>query len=258
MEGKTWQKRWTDRKSQSVLLNKNEACVHSRLLVHLKIVKASFPGWDADWLSCNTCKSRQHRSIADVHCAPYTGFLKCRISSVCPWLWFPCLGLVQQFQAFPHLDPLVWVQWWSKICCWSFHPPPQKNQILTLNLISAAKKTNCWSCVLRVHELSSNSTLDGLTRNKRLTWVTYCMRYLKTHKQTEKLLMFKPYPSCLTYLCRPKVLGLHQHVRVTIQTFSGGCDALESHWSSLSPSHPHMKDSPREQMSILAASKEDI
>lgn len=137
-------------------------------------------------------------------------------------------------------------------------PPPQKNQILTLNLISAAKKTNCWSCVLRVHELSSNSTLDGLTRNKRLTWVTYCMRYLKTHKQTEKLLMFKPYPSCLTYLCRPKVLGLHQHVRVTIQTFSGGCDALESHWSSLSPSHPHMKDSPREQMSILAPSKEDI
>lgn len=100
-EGKTWQKRWTDRKSQSVLLNKNEACVHIRLFVHLKIVKVSFPGWDADWLSCYTCKSRQHRSISDVHCAPYTGFLKCRISSACPWLWFPCLGSVQQFQAFP-------------------------------------------------------------------------------------------------------------------------------------------------------------
>lgn len=33
------------------------------------------------------------------------------------------------------------------------------------------------------------------------------MRYLKTHKQIGKLLMFKPYPSCLPYLCRPEGVG---------------------------------------------------
>lgn len=122
-------------------------------------------------------------------CSISRPFLKCHVSSACPWLWFPCLGPIENFQACPHLDPLVWVQWWWKIC--RLPSPLQKIQTLLLNLMCAAKKTDCWSCVVKVRELSSNSTLDGLTRNKRLTWVTYCMLYLKTHKQTKKLLMLK-------------------------------------------------------------------
>lgn len=79
------------------------------------------------------------------------------------------------FKPFPHLDPLAWVQWWWKFSC-LFRP--FKNSNIGLNLIRAAK-TNCWRCV---RGLEFKGPLDGVTGDKRLTWVTYCMRCLKTHK----------------------------------------------------------------------------
>lgn len=101
-----------------------------------------------------------------------------------------------------------------------------------------SKKTSPCSCPLKMHELDSNSTLDGVTKNERLTSVINCMLYLKTHTETEKMLMLKTIFQL--HLCRSRVLDLQQHVQVIIQTFSGGCDALLSHNSSLTVCHSHM------------------
>lgn len=152
-------------------------------------------------------------------------FLKWNVSTARHWLWSPCLGPVVADSSISVL-PI----------------PLQKIKTLILNLMCAAKKTKCWSCALKVQVLSSNSTSGGLAGIKRLTWVTYCMLYVKTHKQTKTLLMLKTIFQLFSILVQAKGIGSTSACeKERIQTFSGGCDAVGSRWRrlqlSLSPTH---------------------
>lgn len=186
--------------------------------------------------------------MSDVHCVWYSDLW--HVSRAYPWLWFPCLGPIEHFQALPHWDPVVWLQWWWRICCWC----PLKKKIQILNLISlmcASEKTNC--CVLKVHELDLNYTLDNLTRNKRLIWVTYCMLY-KKHTQTNRNAGY-----VRNNIHRPKGVSSTSACESSNANFPRG---LWCAWVPLdqpvSPCHPHIKDSLREERSILALAKEGI
>lgn len=61
------------------------------------------------------------------------------------------------------------------------HPKKKKKK----SWLSCAQQTKqvCVCCVLKVHELSLNYTLDGLKRNKRPIWLIYCMLCQRTHKE---------------------------------------------------------------------------
>lgn len=173
-------------------------------------------------------------------CSIFRFFLKCHVSSARPWLWFPRLGPTEQRFLFRStcLGPVL-MKDMSLIS-------PRVIQTLVLNLICAAKKTYCSRCVLKgAGDLVQ--TAPWTVGNKRITWVTYCMLYLKTHKQTKKLLMSKNIPA-VWQTCGHQ----HQrHVRVS-------CDALGSLCSNLPLCHQLKKDSLRERGSMLGAAKEGI
>lgn len=162
-------------------------------------------------------------------CSIFRFFLKCHLSSARPWLWFPRLGPTEQRFLFRStcLGPVL-MKDMSLIS-------PRVIQTLVLNLICAAQKTYCSRCVLKGAG-GLVQTAPWTVGNKRITWVTYCMLYLKTHKQTKKLLMSKNIPA-VWHTCGHQ----HQrHVRVS-------CDALGSLCSNLPLCHQLKKDSLRER-----------
>lgn len=107
-----------------------------------------------------------------------------------------------------------------------------------------------WRCTSWVQTAPSTS------HKEQKTHLSYILHASLKNTQTNQNICscWKQYSSCSAYSCRPKELGLHQHVRGRIQTFIGGW--LGSHRSSLSPRHPHIKDSLRMQRSILAPAEE--
>lgn len=103
---------------------------------------------------------------------------------------------------------------------------------LVLNLMCAAEKTNYRTWIVYWRCMSLNYTLDGLIRNKRLVWVTYCMLYQEQTQTNQNTGHIRNNPSCLG----SQMSSLLQHVRAQIKTFPGGYDELEFHWTS--PSLP--------------------
>lgn len=110
-----------------------------------------------------------------------------QVSSACAWLCFPLLG---PNRAVSSISPLRYSRL-GPVMMKDMSPvnpallPKKKKK--RLNLVCAAKKTNHWCCVhWRCMSWIPTAPLDGLTRNQRLTGVTYCMLHLKTHKQTKK------------------------------------------------------------------------
>lgn len=154
----------------------------------------------------------------------------------------------------PNLDPTVWVQWWSGICCQPSSKKylPKSNIKLESHLRNKEKQTaevvygRCVSWVWTAPWMASQGIKDSLELH------TACVT-LKTHKP-KSCLCLNHIPA-VNHTCADRRCWVYISMWVRMQTFSGGCDALESHWSSLSHCHPHMKDSSRKQISIPAPPK---
>ena len=158
-EWQTWQRRWTDGKATL------SSWIRMRLVFIWRQWKPHFLAeMLTDWAVIHANQG------SEVPCLMST-VLHIQTFSQGPCKW--CMSLTvhslvgvhsSSFQAFPHRDPLVWLQWWWEICSWSC-----LRKFKLYSWISCAqqrkknKKKNCLRCWLKVHELGSNCASDGLT-----------------------------------------------------------------------------------------------
>lgn len=84
----------------------------------------------------------------------------------------------------------------------------------------------------------------GRSHEELKTHLSYILHALPKNTQTnqKKLLTLV---TTVHLFSRPKLSGSHQHSKVTVQTFSGGCDALGPDRSSLSPLSPAHEGQPQ-------------